>query len=457
MKRDLDMLHGPIWNKMILFALPLVFSSTLQQMFNAADVAVVGRFAGHEALAAVGSNSSMVNLLVNLFVGLSVGSNAVISRYIGEGKTEKVSAAVHTSVFIALLSGVFLSFAGIILARPLLTLLGTPANILQMAALYLTIYFIGMPFIMLYNFTAAILRSKGDTKRPMLALITAGALNLVLNLVFVVVLKMSVSGVAIATVMANGIGSLWLASRLSLEKGDFHLSLRRLSIDFEILKEISLVGVPAGLQAVIFSVSNVMIQSAVNHLGHLYIAANTTAASYDYIAFFIFSAFNSAALTFISQNYAAKNPRRARRCAMWAFVLSSLIGLVVNGIFIFTRSATIGLFTADLQVQKIACIRIVILLSFEFFNGTIEVCSGILRGFGRTIVPTVTVLVGICGIRIAMICLMPQTASPYEYLMSAFPVTWIATAAVLGAASLKVLTEVRREEQHQMEYVPAMA
>ncbi|MCF0261041.1 MAG: polysaccharide biosynthesis C-terminal domain-containing protein, partial [Erysipelotrichaceae bacterium] len=312
-------------------------------------------------------------------------------------------------------------------------------------------------FIMLYNFTAAILRSRGDTRRPMAALISAGMINLILNLVFVVCLHMTVEGVALATVISNGIGSLWLVRCLTREEGEFQLSWNRLSIDCGILKEISIVGIPAGLQAVIFSVSNVMVQSAVNHLGDVYIAANTTAASYDYVAFFIFNAFNNAALTFVSQNYAAGNLARARKCAWWALGLAAIFGLMASMVFIHTRWSTVGMFTADPEVQRIACIRIAILLSFGFFNGSIEVCSGILRGFDKPLIPAFTAMAGICGLRIALVVFMPQTAFPYEYLMSTFPITWVITFAVLAAACSRVFAQIREKEKLQTEFVPAFA
>lgn len=447
MKRDLDILNGSIWDKMILFALPLAFSSTLQQLFNAADVAVVGRFAGQEALAAVGANAPVINLLVNLFVGLSVGSNAVISRYIGQENPRKVSKAIHTSVCIALISGLFLSVVGITLAKPILNLLGTPDNILDMAALYLSIYFSGMPFIMLYNFSAAILRSKGDTRRPLLALSAAGVINVILNLIFVIGFHMAVAGVALATILSNVISSLLLVLFLTREKGDFHLSFKKLNVDFKVLKDIAAIGVPAGLQGVVFSISNVLLQSAINRLGHVYIAANTAALNYEYIAYYLFNAFNSAALTFISQNYAAGNFKRARKCAGWAFVLASASGFVVNTLFILTRHQTICLFTADPAVQKIACTRILILLSFEFFNGCIEILSGILRGYGKSLTPTLIAILGICGLRILMIVCMPQTGHPYEYLMWAYPISWMVTSAALATAYWIETRHLKRSEK----------
>ena len=457
MKRNLDMLHGPIWTRMTAFALPLILSSALQQLFHAADIAVIGHFAGAAALAAVGANSSIINLLINLIVGLSAGINAMVSRCIGEGKPEKVSAAIHASAALGLILGVAFCVLGVVLAMPVLTLMGVPAEIADPAARYLTIYFLGMPFIVLYNFAAAVLRSKGDTKRPVLALIAAGVLNVLLNLFFVTVLHKGVSGVAAATVMANGAAALCMAVILIREKGEFRFSWRKLSVDFKILKEIACVGVPAGLQGMIFSISNLIVQTAINKLGPMYIAGNMAAAPFDYLPYFIYSAFNHAALTFISHNYAARNLARARKCAMWAIVLSVLSGLAVNIAFILTRHSAIGLFTTDPEVQRIACIRIVIMLSFEFFNGILEVCSGILRGFGKPVIPTVTVLVGVCGIRIVMVCFMPPMGNAYQYLMASFPVAWIAASLVLTAASLRVMNRIRREEKLQIKRVPAIA
>ena len=270
---QMDMLNGSIFDKILLFALPLAISSILQQLFNSVDVAVVGRFASSEALAAVGSNSSVISLLINLFVGISVGANVVIANYIGQGKTEKIQDAVHTVMIVSLISGVFLLVLGLMIARPILEIMGTPENVIDLAVLYLHIYFLGMPFLMIYNFGAAVLRSKGDTKRPLYCLIISGVINACLNLLFVIVFKLSVAGVAIATVIADGVSAVLIIYFLMNEEETIRLRLNKLKIKKSELIKVIKIGVPAGLQGVVFSVSNVCIQTAINSFGSDAVAA----------------------------------------------------------------------------------------------------------------------------------------------------------------------------------------
>lgn len=305
-KKQIDMLNGSIWDKLLLFALPLAASSILQQLFNAADVAVVGNFAGGEALAAVGANGSVINLLVNLFVGLSIGTNVVVASFIGQKDDKRTNQAVHTSILLSMISGLVLLVVGILFARPILELMSTPEDIIDLATLYLQIYFAGMPFIMLYNFTSAILRSKGDTKRPLLSLLVSGVINVILNLFFVIVCHMSVEGVAIATVISNIISSLMLIYFLMHETDALKVELKKLCIHKDILLKVAKIGVPAGLQSTVFSISNVIIQTALNALGSAAVAASAAALNYEYFTYFVISAFSQAAVTFIGQNYAAK-------------------------------------------------------------------------------------------------------------------------------------------------------
>ena len=279
-KKQIDMLNGSIWDKLLLFALPLAASSILQQLFNAADVAVVGNFAGGEALAAVGANGSVINLLVNLFVGLSIGTNVVVASFIGQKDDKRTSQAVHTSILLSMISGLVLLVVGILFARPILELMSTPEDIIDLATLYLQIYFAGMPFIMLYNFTSAILRSKGDTKRSLLSLLVSGVINVILNLFFVIVCHMSVEGVAIATVISNIISSLMLMYFLMHETDALKVELKKLCIHKDILLKVAKIGVPAGLQSTVFSISNVIIQTALNALGSAAVAASAAALNY---------------------------------------------------------------------------------------------------------------------------------------------------------------------------------
>jgi putative MATE family efflux protein len=430
-KKSIDMLNGSIVNKLLLFALPLAASSILQQLFNAADVAVVGNFAGGEALAAVGANGSVINLLVNLFVGLSIGTNVVVASFIGQKDDKRTSQAVHTSLLLSFISGVVLLVVGVLFARPILEIMSTPEDIIDLATLYLQIYFAGMPFIMLYNFTSAILRSKGDTKRPLLSLLVSGTINIILNLFFVIVCHMSVEGVAIATVISNVISSLMLVYFLMHETDALKVDFKSLHIHKDILIKIAKIGVPAGLQSTVFSISNVIIQIALNDLGSAAVAASAAALNYEYFTYFVISAFSQAAVTFIGQNYAAHQYERCQKITKWTLLLSSLSTLAVSFIFIILHVVCIGFFTSDLEIAKLAYTRMYIVLSFQIINMVIELLSGFLRGIGYSSIPALVCVLGICGTRIIYIYTIYPSIASYNHLLMIYPISWIITALAL--------------------------
>jgi putative MATE family efflux protein len=438
-KAAMNMLEGSIWDKILLFALPLALSSILQQLFNSADVAVVGRFAGSDALAAVGANGSVINLMVNLFVGLSVGSNVVISTRIGRQDEKGVSRAVHTSVLVALLSGIFLAVAGFLIARPVLHLIATPDNILDAAVLYFRIYFAGMPFIMLYNFTSAILRSKGDTKRPLYALFAAGILNVILNLFFVVVCHMGVEGVAIATVLSNVCSSTILTYLLAKEDGAVRLSFRKLGFDFKSLSSIANIGIPAGLQSMMFSIANVVVQASLNSLGSTAIAGSAAALNYEYFVYFLIMGFSQATVTFVGQNYGAGNKKRCRQILRTSFLLCESFTLVMITLFLVFRHPLSMVFTSDADVAAYALIRMGTILTFEFFNAAIEVISAMLRGMGHSAVPAVICICGICGVRLLWIFTIYRMTGTFAMLMRVYPISWGLTASILLAAYLVIM------------------
>ncbi|WP_302625693.1 MATE family efflux transporter [uncultured Eubacterium sp.] len=441
--REIDILNGSLIDKIILFALPLAASSILQQLFNSADVAVVGKFAGSEALAAVGANGAVINLLVNLFVGLSVGANVVISTFIGKGEEQNIKKAVHTSILIAILSGLLLMIIGITFAKTILTAMSTPENIIDLAVKYLRIYFSGMPFIMLYNFTASIFRSKGDTKRPLLALTVSGIVNVLLNLFFVVVLHMNVEGVAIATVISNIISSSILLYWLKKEKGAFRFEIKCLKISVNIVKSMAKIGVPAGVQGMVFSFSNVIIQSALNGLGSVAVAASAAALNYEYFAYFVLSSFSQAGVTFISQNYGAGNRERCRRVVKSCLVLGMVSTIVTCGIFIIFSRPLVGIFTSDTAVAELAIIRIKYILTFELINMTIEVLSGCMRGLGYSFVPACVCVLGICGFRILWIYTVFQRTLTFESLMMVYPSSWAITVIAIIISFIFVKKRVR--------------
>ena len=309
-KYEMDMCSGPLFGKILLFYIPLMLSGILQLLFNAADIVVVGRFVGSEALAAVGSTSSLINLLVNVFIGLSVGTNVLVARFFGAGKKEELSDMVHTAVTTSLVSGFVLIFLGLLLARPALLLMSTPENVIDQAVLYMSIYFVGMPATMAYNFGSAVLRAVGDTKRPLYYLLAAGIVNVALNLFFVIVCGMGVAGVAIATVISQVISALLVIRCLTLTDSDYRLNLRKLRIVPEKLWRMVQIGVPAGLQGALFSVSNVLIQSSVNSFGSVAMAGNTAASNIEGFVYTSMNSFHQTAISFTGQNYGARNYRR---------------------------------------------------------------------------------------------------------------------------------------------------
>ena len=312
-KNTVDMLNGSLADKIILFALPLAASSILQQLFNSADLAVVGRFASSEAMAAVGSNAPVINLIVSLFTGLSVGANVLIATLIGKNQKEKINEAVHTIFSVSVLSGIVLIFLGIIGSREILKLMDAPDSVMNAAILYLRIYFTGMPFVMIYNFGSAILRARGDSARPLLCLVVSGIVNVILNLFFVIVCHMSVDGVAYATVISNLIGACFIIRFLMSEEETFRLSFRKLHIHKEFLIEIVKIGLPAGIQGMVFSLSNVVIQSAINSFGADAIAGASAGQNFEFMAYFIVNAFAQAAVTFTSQNFGAVKFDRCKK------------------------------------------------------------------------------------------------------------------------------------------------
>lgn len=434
MKKEINMISGSLWDKLLIFALPLAASSILQQLFNSADIAIVGRFAGSQALAAVGSNGPVVNLIINIFVGLSVGANVVISRFIGEGREKKVSDAVHTSILLAILSGFFVMLLGVSVTRPILVLMAAPPDIIDLSTVYLRIYFLGMPFLMLYNFSAAILRSRGDTKRPLICLTISGVVNVVLNLFFVIVLDMGVAGVATATVISQGISALLVLYFLTHEESAIRLSFKKLKIDRAILADIARIGVPAGLQGMVFSLSNVCVQSSMNSLGSTAVAASSAAVSFEIYAYFMLNAFDQAAVTFTGQNYGAGNIKRCSAVLRTTLWLSVICTAVICAICIVFGPQLLKLYTTDEAVASLALYRLRIVMSFEIVNAVLEVFSGALRGRGHSLMPALVSMGGICGVRIIWVFTVFRSNPSFGSLVAVYPISWTITAAAIAVA-----------------------
>ena len=438
----MDMLSGSLADKILLFAIPLAASSILQQLFNSVDVAVVGHFAADPAVAtaAVGSNGPIINLIINLFVGVSVGANVIISNYIGEGNKGKIESAVHTSMAVAILSGFIVLAIGLAISGPVLRAMNTPESVLPYAEEYLRIYFLGMPFVMIYNFGSSVLRSIGDTKRPLVCLCVSGVLNALLNMFLVIVFHLDVAGVAIATVLSNGVSAVLVILFLVREKNEIHLDLRRLRIAKPDLVRMLKIGVPAGLQSMVFSLSNVIIQSVLNGFGTSAVAGSAVALNYENFSYFIIAAFNQTAVTFTSQNYGARNYERCKRVFRLCMLTSIVLTGMMSWTFILCRHFFISIFTSDAEVARYAAIRMVMILSLNILSNTYEIGGAALRGIGYSMTPAILTVFGTCVFRLFWAYTICRIYHTFEVLLTVYPISWIIT----GSAVLIAYFIIRR-------------
>ena len=430
--RTMDMTQGALMPQVLFFALPIMLSGVLQLVFNAADTIVVGRFAGSEALAAVGSVGSLNNLIISLFIGLSVGVNVLVAQYTGSRDGKAVSEAVHTAVLISLISGVFLAVLGFFLARPLLMMMGSPEDVIDLAVIYVRITFLGMPVQMLYNFCSAILRAIGDTKRPLYFLTAAGVINVALNLFFVIALHMSVAGVALATIISQAVSAVLVLHSLMLMEGPTHLDLRRLRINPQMLRQIVRIGLPAGIQSSVFSLSNVVIQSSVNSFGSVAIAANAAAANVGSFVYQAMNTFQQAVTCFAGQNMGARKPARVlasvKANLVWAFIFGAVLGPLSC---VFGREL-LGLYTPDPDVIAIGLERLYVVCGPYLICGVMDVMSGALRGIGYSILPMTISLMGACAFRILWVMTVFEAHRTLGMLMVSYPVSWLLTLIALA-------------------------
>ncbi len=440
----MDMTHGTLWNKILMFALPLAASSILQQLFNSVDTAVVGRFASSQALAAVGSNSSLISLLINLFIGISLGSNVVIAHYIGQKAEQNIEAAIHTAIVVAIASGFFVMILGQFIARPVLLLMGTPEDVIDLAVLYLRIYLLGMPFIMLYDFGSSILRSTGDSKRPLYSLIVAGIINTALNLVLVIGFRLSVAGVAIATVISNMVSSGIVMYVLLHEAEPIRLNLRKLTIAPKELKKILAIGIPAGLQGMMFSIANVCIQSTINSFGSDAIAGSAAALNFEFFAYFLVNAFAQATVTFTSQNYGAGEYERCRKIFRIAMVFSLVSCGLLSGVFVLGRGFFLRLYSTDPGVLVYANQRILIATTLELLTSIYEISAGAMRGLGHSLTPAIITFLGSCVLRLIWIATACRMVHEFWMLMIIYPISWVVTGIAMMIAYYFVKRKVFR-------------
>ena len=436
-KQKLDMLNGSIWNKLPVFALPIAATGILEQLFNASDIAIVGNFAQTDktaAVAAVGANSPIIGLILNLFIGIALGANVVIANAIGRDDRQTVQKAVHTSMVVSVIGGVLVAIIGEIIAEPLLTALNVPDDVLELALLYLRIYFLGMPVILLYNFEAAIFRSIGETKMPLIALTLSGILNVLLNLFFVIVLKMSVNGVATATVLANVVSAGILYIKLVKSDKYIKVEFKKLRIDGKVFAKIMQIGLPAGIQSAVFAVANIVIQGAINSLGTVVIAASSAAFNIEIIAYNVMNSFSQACTTFVGQNFGANKIDRCKKTLFLCLIEDAIASGTAILIVLITGKFLLSIFNNDPEVIEIGYTRLVIIFIAYIFSMLYEVMSGYLRGFGFSLVPAILTTVGVCVLRIIWINTVFPANRTFVTIMTAYPVSLSTTAVLIFIA-----------------------
>lgn len=429
-KYSMDMCEGPVLKKMLLFALPLMASSLLQLLFNAADIIVVGRFAGDNSLAAVGSTTSIINLLVNLFIGCSIGANVLVARFFGAKREEDLTTTVHTAMSLSIVSGFFLTIVGIIGAPFILSMMKTPAEVLELAVIYLRTYFLGVTAMMVYNFGAAILRAVGDTKRPLYFLIVAGIINVSFNLLFVIVFKWGVFGVGLATTISQIVSATFVVRCLLKEQGGIQLQLNKLRIHKDKLIRILQIGLPAGFQSTLFSISNVFIQSSVNSFGATVVAGNSAAVNIEGFIYVSTNAFHQAAVSFTSQNYGAKKYDRINKIMFVAQGCTIVAGTIFGVGAVILGPTLLTLYTTSAEVVAAGMLRLKMIGALYVLCGIMDTMVGSLRGMGYSIVPMIISLLGACASRLVWLATVFQIDAYHtiETVYIIYPISWALTA-----------------------------
>ena len=450
-KRSLaiDILNGPMWDKILRYALPVAATGILGQLFNASDIAIVGNFAEGDtvaAVAAVGANGPVIGLLLNIFIGIALGANVVIANAIGRGDSNTVSRAVHTSIVAAVIGGIIVGALGQLVAEPVLSMLQVPEDVFPLALKYMRIYLLGLPVIFLYNFEAAIFRSAGDTKTPLIALALSGVLNVILNLFFVIVLNKTVDGVAIATVLANVVSSVVLLRRLLRSELFIHVEFKNLRIDWKILWRILKIGVPAGIQGAVFSLSNIVVQSAINSLGKVTMAASSAAFNVEVMAYYILNSFGQACTTFVGQNYGAGQIDRCRKALKLCLIESVIATACAVCIALLSGKYLIALSNNDPEVIRLGMVRMKFIFMSYIFSTIYDCMSGYMRGFGISLTPALLTIFGVCGTRIIWIYMVFPMSQTFETIMQVYPIS-LAINMVLIFCSL-IITRPSKRYDH---------
>lgn len=433
----MDMLNGSIWNKLPQYALPVAATGILEQLFNASDIAIVGNFTGANStsyVAAVGANSSIIGLILNLFIGIALGANVVIANAVGQNDKNTIRRAVHTSVLMAVLGGILVAVVGEIGVGSLLQVLNVPEDVFPYALLYIRIYLIGMPAILLYNFEAAIFRSIGDTKVPLQALAISGVLNVILNLFFVIGFKMNVNGVAIATVISNVVSSTVLFIKLMHTDKDIKVDVGELKMDRISFAKIMRIGLPAGIQSAVFAFANIVIQGAINSLGTVVIAASSAAFNLEIFAYYMLNSFSQACATFTGQNFGAGKLKRCRKTLILCIIEDAIASAALIVIILISGRALLSIFDSNPKVIELGYLRLVMIFSAYIFSMLYENMSGYLRGFGISIAPAMLTILGVCGVRIFWIYTVFPKHRTFKTIMTAYPVSLAITAVLIFIA-----------------------
>lgn len=444
---EIDMCNGPLFPKILAFSIPLMLSGVLQLLFNAADMIVVGRFAGNTALAAVGANAALINLLTNLFIGFSIGANVLVAQYYGAGKERDMSDTVHSAIVLSLLCGGILLALGILTAPQILILMGTPEDVLGQAVLYIRIYFAGIPALLLYNFGSSILRAVGDTRRPLYYLMAAGVINVILNLIFVIGCGLGVAGVALATVISQCISALLALRCMMHMEGGCRVELAKLKINRGKMLQIMRIGLPAGLQGTVFSLSNVLIQSSVNSFGSVAVAGNTAGQNIEGFIYMAMNTFHQTALSFSSQNFGAGNYKRIGRVFWECLGLVTFVGLSLGWLAYLFGNQLLGVYSSDPQVIEVGLLRMSVICTMYCLCGIMDVSVGELRGIGCSALPMVVSVLGVCAFRVFWVFTIFQQYRSLWTLYISYPVSWVLTAAV----NMVCFMLVRRKQKAMME------
>lgn len=424
------MCNGPLFSKIVLFSIPLMLTGILQLLYNTVNIAVVGHFLGRDALAAVGSTTALINLIINLFIGLSIGSSVLMARYYGSGRLQDANETVHTSIAVSAVSSIILTVFGVLMAKPLLQAMGTPSDVLDQAVLYMKIYFLGMPASMIFNFASAILRAVGDTRRPLYFLSISGIANVVLNLLLVIEFHTDIGGVAAATVVSQYISVVLILLCLIRSEGCIQLRLRKIRFHRDKLVDIVRIGLPAGMQGTIFNFSNVLIQSSVNSFGSVVMAGNTAAMNIESFVYVSMNSIYQTALNFTSQNVGAKKYDRVGRILGECLISVTAVGIVMGGLSYLFAGKLLGIYSSDPEVITVGIIRLAYICLPYFLCGIMDVMVGSLRGMGYSMLPMLSSVIGVCGIRITWIYTVFTVNRSLESLYISYAISWAITALV---------------------------